>query len=382
MNETLLIIERLEALRKIGEKAALATVVRTFGSTYRKEGAKMIITEKGDMIGSISAGCLESDVCEVAPEVINTGKPKLLKYDNTAAEEIIWGLGLGCNGIVEVFVEPLLEERRAISAHHILNYVDLVKAVERENPFALATVIRNESERDIQLGQKMLVCTDGKVIGNLGETDLEDRVMQDARELLSKEKSRTLSYQFESSKGVEVYIESICSPPPLVIIGGDPDAVPIVNLAKQLGFNVTLVDHRPNIANSEKYPEASATVVASSEEVTEKILLNEKTFVLIKTHNYLKDKEILQQVLKSQARYVGQLGPKARTDDLLKDLSKEGAQFSKEELAKLHAPAGLDVAAESPEEIALSILAEIVAVRNDRQGGFLKNQTQAIHPRD
>ncbi|MFQ5863898.1 MAG: XdhC family protein [bacterium] len=107
MRETLVILQTLEKLRERGEKAALATVVRTSGSTYRKEGAKMIISESGEMVGSISAGCLENDVREIAPEVIKSGQPKLLRYDNTAKEEIIWGLGLGCNGIVEVFVEPV-----------------------------------------------------------------------------------------------------------------------------------------------------------------------------------------------------------------------------------------------------------------------------------
>ncbi|MFQ5708401.1 MAG: XdhC family protein [bacterium] len=107
MRETLVILETLEKLRERGEKAALATVVRTSGSTYRKEGAKMIVSERGDMVGSISAGCLESDVREIAPQVIESGKPRLLRYDNTAKEEIIWGLGLGCNGVVEVFVEKI-----------------------------------------------------------------------------------------------------------------------------------------------------------------------------------------------------------------------------------------------------------------------------------
>lgn len=104
----MIILETLETLQERGERAALATVVRTSGSTYRKEGAKMVISEKGEMVGSISAGCLEADVREITPEVIRTGTPRLLRYDNTAAEDIIWGLGLGCNGVVEVFVEPVL----------------------------------------------------------------------------------------------------------------------------------------------------------------------------------------------------------------------------------------------------------------------------------
>ncbi len=371
MHETLTILEALEKLRSAGQKAVLATVVRTSGSTYRKESAKMLIDEKGEMLGSISAGCLESDVREIALEVIKTGKPRLLNYDNTAAEEIIWGLGLGCNGIVEVFVQPAGDRIHEIES-----------GIRQKETFASATVINNASEKNLRIGQRMLVFSNGKREGELGDAEIENRIRKDALELLSKERSRTLSYASESSGAVDIYIESICPSPRLVIVGGDPDAVPIVNLAKQFGFRVTLVDHRPNFANSEKYPEASETVVASSEEISEKVLLNKKTFILVKTHNYLKDKGILKQALKSKARYVGQLGPKARTDDLLRDLTKEGVAFDEEELAKLHAPAGLDIAAESPEQIALSILVEMLAVKNDRQGGLLKNQIQPIHPRD
>lgn len=370
MNETLLIFERLKTIKKRGERAVFATVVRTLGSTYRKEGAKLLISEKGETFGSISAGCLETDVRAIVPEVIKTGIPKLLHYDNTAAEEIIWGLGLGCNGVVEVFVD----------------LVDRIEEVEfriqEEEPIALATVIKNVTSKNIQPGLKMFVERDGKTGGSLGDGELETRVTRDATDLLKRERSRTLRYELEPNQTVEVFIESILPPPPLVIFGAEPDAVPILNLAREIGFKIILVDHRPNFANSEKYPEVSETVVASTEEVTGKVPLNEKTFILIKTHNYLKDKEILRQALKSKAPYVGQLGPKARTDDLLKDLSDEGVEFSKKEIAKLYAPAGLDLGAESPEQIALSILAEMLAAKNGRQGGFLKTQIAAIHPRD
>lgn len=260
-------------------------------------------------------------------------------------------------------------------------YKILKKTIQEEKPVASTTVIKNETEKDIHPGQKMLVFPDGAVQGSLGDSDLENRVTKDALALLSKEKSRTLAYEFGSQQ-IEVFIESILPPPPLVIIGADPDAVPIVSLAKQLGFKVILIDHRPNYANSEKYPEADETVVALPEEVVSKVQVNDRTFVLVKAHNYLKDKEILKHVLKSKARYVGQLGPKARMEDLLKDLSKEGVEFKKEQLQKLYAPVGLDIGAESPEQIALSVLAEMVAVKNGREGGFLKYQTLAIHPRD
>lgn len=261
-------------------------------------------------------------------------------------------------------------------------YHILKQSIEKESPVAVTTVITSQTEIKIKPGDKMLVFPDGQVKGSLGDVELDKKVIKDATELLKKEKSRTNTYEFSPSKKIEVYIEPIVLSPPLVIIGGDPDALPIVSFSKHLGFKVILVDHRENFANPEKYPEADQTIVARPDEISQKVQLNEKTFVLIKTHNYLQDKEILKHVLKSKARYVGQLGPKARTEDLLKDLSKEGVTFKSEELQRLYAPVGLDLGAESPEQIALSILGEMLAVKNGREGGFLRHQTLAIHPRD
>ncbi|NIR53044.1 hypothetical protein GWO43_30835 [candidate division KSB1 bacterium] len=258
----------------------------------------------------------------------------------------------------------------------------LKRTVEQNKPVALATVISNQSKRAVKVAAKMLVYANGSHEGGLGNADLDKRVIRDALELLLKETSKTLTYEFEPEQNIEVYIESILPPPHLVIIGADPDAIPIVTLGKQLGFKVVLVDHRPNFANRDKYPDADETLVAQAEEVPQKVTLDEKTFVLIKTHNYLKDKDILQAVLKSKTRYIGQLGPKARAEDLLKDLSEEGLHFSPAELERLYAPVGLDIGAESPEQIALSVLGEMLAVKNGREGGFLRHQTQAIHPRD
>ncbi|MFQ5754124.1 MAG: XdhC family protein [bacterium] len=261
-------------------------------------------------------------------------------------------------------------------------YQILKKTIQEEKPVVLTTVLVNQSDKAVKPGAKMLVFPDGVMQGNLGNPELNTRVVKNALELLSKERAKTLAYEFSPAQKIEVYIEPLLPPPPLIIIGGDADSIPIVRLSKQLGFKVILVDHRPNFANPQKYPEANQTVVADPEDFSQRLQIDEKSFILIKTHNYLKDKKILKTVLKSKARYIGQLGPKARTEDLLKDLSREGVSFTAEALAKLYAPVGLDIGAESPEQIAMSIVAELLAAKNGREGGFLKNQTQAIHPRD
>jgi len=269
------------------------------------------------------------------------------------------------------------------SSAESFNVYDLLKrAITAETPLAVANVVANNSGIRLALGTKVLVFLDGRTEGSFGVKELDEPVRRDAVALLAREKSRTIAYKTGPEEIVEVYIESILPPPPLVIIGADPDAVPVVKFGKQLGFKVVLVDHRAGFANSARYPEADQIIVCQMEELASSLKINSQTFVLVKTHNYMRDKDILKFVLKSPARYVGQLGPKARMDDLLTDLSKEGVGLSSAEEAKLYAPTGLDIGAESPEQIALSVLAEMLAVKNGRLGSFLREQSAAIHPRD
>ncbi len=261
-------------------------------------------------------------------------------------------------------------------------YQLLKESIREEKPVALATIIISQDEDQVRPGRKLAVFAKNHVEGSLGDAGLDKKVIEEAAALLRKEKSKTLTYEFADSLKVDVYIESMLPPPPLIIMGGDPDSVPLVRAAKQLGFKVVLVDHRKDFANPQKYPDADMTVISRPEDLERNVPFNERAFVLIKTHNYLQDKEILKTALKSDARYVGQLGPKARANDLLEDLRKEGVEFNQKQLDKLFAPVGLDIGAETPEEIATSILAELLAIKSGRDGGSLRNQSKAIHPRD
>lgn len=261
-------------------------------------------------------------------------------------------------------------------------YHILKQALDTEMPTAVATLIASDAPQKMAVGAKMLIFKDGRFEGGLGNSELDKTIVQDAEACLDREKSTTVAYHLETAGKVEVYIDPVLPPPPLLIFGADPDALPIVQLGRQLGYKIVLVDHRQSAANVRNFPQADELIVAEAEDLAQNVVFSDKTFVLIKTHNYLKDKAILKTSLKSLARYVGQMGPKERTRDLLKELEEEGMEFTQNELQKLHAPVGLDLGAESPEEIALSILSEILAVKNGRAGGFLKNQTDAIHPVD
>ncbi len=366
------ILEKFHDLRERRERAVLATVVRTSGSTYRKEGAKLLIPQEGEPVGSISAGCLEADVREIAKRVRETGVPELRRYDNSASDDLVWGLGIGCNGVVEVLVEPITEKTAAVLA-------TVEACVRYHRPVAVATLVCAD-HGDLRPGARMLVHSDDRVERSLGLALLDEQARVDAKRMLAAERSRSHIYFIEQGEA-QVFIEAVWPPRPLVVVGADPDAAPIVALGRQMGFRVVLVDHREAFANPQKYPEADETVVSPREELARAVEYCDRTFVLIKTHNYLDDKQILRVALQSPACYVGQLGPRSRTDDLLRDLSKEGVTFSADQLARLYAPAGLDIGAQDADQIAVSILAEMRAVLAGRVGGSLRQQIQPIHPR-
>ena len=273
-----------------------------------------------------------------------------------------------------------MKNKKPINTKETDIYELLREAVLREEPVLLAKVIAADS-RTISAGATMLIFADGRTAGNLAEGELERQVIRDASDLLLGGKARTGKYRLKEGKSAEVYLEPYPPPPRLLIFGADPDSRPIVQLGDQLGFNITLVDHRPAFANGKVFPGARKIIVARPEELAGKVDIDEKTFVLVKTHLYQSDKEILKFVLPSPARYIGQMGPRARTDDLLQEIKNESMEIEPAMRAKLYAPVGLDIGAEAPEEIALSIMAEILAVLNAREGESLRRKDTPIHCR-
>ncbi len=259
-------------------------------------------------------------------------------------------------------------------------YELLREAVLREEPVVLTKVISSASPT-VSAGAAMLLFADGQTAGSLTDGELERRVIEDASDLLAGGKPRTGKYRLKEGKSAEVYLEPYLPPPRLLIFGADADSRPIAKLGHQMGLNIVIVDHRPAFANASVFPEARQTIIARPEEFAGNVDIDEKTFVLVKTHRYEQDKEILKFVLSSPARYIGQMGPRARTDDLLRDLKNEGIEIESAMRAKLYAPVGLDIGAETPEQIAISILAEILAVLNAREGGFLRQKDAPIHSR-
>ncbi len=370
MSEITDVLTAIGSLSASGQRMALATIVAVRGSTYRRPGARLLVPEEGAPIGNISGGCLEGDVADMARLVMEEGRARLAGWDLTADDDAVWGLGLGCNGAIEVFIEPA---DRAVEAARALR-----TALEEERPISLVTVIESTEPEAIAPGARLIVMPDGAVEGSLGRSDVDAEAIATARELLTTERSEIRTV----AEGIRAFVEILDPPLRLVICGAGHDAVPLVRAASLLGWNVTVVDDRPAFLNRERFPEAHGFAsVDDPSEVAEAITVDARTFVVVMTHNFLRDKAYLRGLLMTDARYVAMLGPAARTQRLLMELEEEGTPITEERRSRIHGPAGLDLGAEGPEEIAQAIIGEIVAVRRGRDGGFLKERPTPIHDR-
>ena len=370
MSEITDVLTAIGSLAASGQRMALATIVAVRGSTYRRPGARLLVPEEGAPIGNISGGCLEGDVADMARLVMEEGRARLAGWDLTADDDAVWGLGLGCNGAIEVFIEPA---DRAVEAARALR-----TALEEERPISLVTVIESTEPDTIAPGARLIVMPDGAVEGSLGRSDVEAEAIAAARELLTTERSEIRTV----AEGVRAFVEILEPPLRLVICGAGHDAVPLVRAASLLGWNVTVVDDRPAFLNRERFPEAHGFAsVDDPSEVAAAVTVDARTFVVVMTHNFLRDKAYLRELLTTDARYVAMLGPAARTQRLLMELEEEGTPITDEGRSRIHGPAGLDLGSEGPEEIAQAIIGEIVAVRRGRDGGFLKERPTPIHDR-
>jgi xanthine/CO dehydrogenase XdhC/CoxF family maturation factor len=364
------VLTAIESLSAQGRRMALATIVAVRGSTYRRPGARLLVPEDGTPIGNISGGCLEGDVADVARVVMEEGTARLAGWDLTADDDAVWGLGLGCNGAIEVFIEPA--ERAAEVANALRT------ALGEEVPISLVTVLESEDDALVAPGARLVVRPDGPVEGSLGHADVDADAIVAAREQLVAERSEIHSLV----RGVRAFVEVLEPPLRLVICGAGHDAIPLTAAAAALGWQAIVVDDRPGLLTPERFPDAAGTVhVDDPSRVAEGVSIDRRTHVVVMTHNFLRDKAYLRALLGTEAGYLGMLGPAARTQRLLMELADEGVQIVEEDRARIHGPAGLDLGAEGPEEIAQAVVAEIVAVRRGREGGFLKHRPGPIHER-
>ncbi|HXG38695.1 MAG TPA: XdhC/CoxI family protein [Bacteroidota bacterium] len=372
MNELHTILRSYETLKQSGKNGALATIMKVRGSTYRRPGARMLIDDAGKTIGTVSGGCLEADVAEKAKKVIAAGQAQTVVYDLTAEGDAVWGLNQGCNGVVHLLIEP-------IGVLGSTDHLDFIQTcVNKKATGIMATVFRVDGELKATVGSRVLLQDDGAIQETVKNPTLVAALVEDCREALATGQGKVKEYRL--TEGIaEVSIEVIQPPIPLFLFGAGYDVIPVARFAKELGWEVTVVDHRPAFASKERFPTADTLIHARPEEVSSKIALDNRSVAVIMTHNFSYDLELLKALLPSPARYVGLLGPKMRAERLLNQLRKAGSFPTEQQLARLFTPVGLDIGAESPEEIAIAILSEIQAVLKNRSAGFLKNSTRPIH---
>lgn len=347
--------------RAAGEDAVLATVVKTRGSSYRNPGARFLITASGQRAGSVSGGCLEDDLAKKAFWLTENGSA-IRKYDTTPDGEIATsGYGLGCNGTIYVLLERLTCEDPKT--------VELIREVLSTRRCA-AIAQHTEGER---AGERLTIDASGRVSHTIANASTSVLLETEARAALGQLGSRTILLP----SGEEFFVEVVTPAPHLLIFGAGSDAVPLTRTAKLLGWRVSVFDSRSHYVRREKFPEADAVSLRAGGERAERLEIDPWTAAVLMSHSYAQDLTNLRELAAYPLNYLGILGPRKRTLQLLSD-----AGINKDSMPALHAPMGLDIGADGAEQVALAVAAEIQAALNGRQGGLLRERAGAIHARE
>jgi xanthine dehydrogenase accessory factor len=352
-------------------KAALATIVKVRGSSYRSPGARMLITDDGRWVGSISGGCLEGDALRKARQVMADNKPMTVTYDTREESNQNLGIGLGCNGVIDVLIEPL-------TANDDKNPVQLFgRFAESIQPMAMATVFSGPHGT----GEKELLSLDHQKISTFTNPHLSEKVRLDLFAVFTSKKSEAKSYKIDQAE-FEVFIELIQPCVSLILFGGGFDARPVSELAKSLGWNVSVTDECVAHIAPIFFPTADKLSLCQREFIDRDFNITPYTACVLMSHNYEYDRDVLKKLIKTETPYIGILGPRKRFDKMQMEFSNQNIQLSAEDYLRIHSPIGLDIGAEAPDEIAVSIIAEIQSKFTNRSGGFLKYHPGPIHQRD
>ena len=359
-------VPETEVLSRVGDALddgrtdVLATVIDVEGSAYRRPGAKMLI--RGDeTAGSITAGCLEDDVARIGSEVRESGESRIETYDLTGGDDALWGHGMGCNGIITVLLEPVDERHRPV-----------VEAVAAHEPIAVATVVGGAGT----LGERAWFHPADGFTGDL-DAQLQAELAGPAAELLDEGGADVVEVETDDG-AVEVFVDGVDVPPHLVVLGSGPDVVPVADLAKRVDFRVTVVSFRGARASEERFPGADSVVSSSPADLADAVALDDETYVVVMTHNFVDDGLALETLLDTDVPYVGLMGPRERFEELREEF--DGGSLGGD-VDRLYTPIGLDLGGESPYEVAYSIVGEVLAVANGRSSGHLSARAGPIHDR-
>lgn len=354
------VLARAGELLERDADAVLATVVDVEGSAYRRPGAKMLVTPEGT-VGSVTAGCLADDVRAVAEEVQADGRRRIETYD-LRADDDVWGLGVGCEGVVDLLLEPLdASLGPAVDAH------------EGGGPVAVLTVLDGD-----------LAGERGYYRESIGVRGLPDWLAEAAAgptaRLLAEESSETLAVAADGREA-RVFVDTVTAPPELVVLGSGHDVSPVVELAGANGFETTVVGFRGAVRLAERFPAADRTVTTSPADVTDAVTPDDTTYVMAMTHSFVDDRLAVEALLDTPVPYVGILGPRERFAELREAFSEAGRPLSPDDSARIYAPAGIDLGGGSPARVATSVVAEVLAVHADREPAHLVDREGPIHDR-
>jgi xanthine dehydrogenase accessory factor len=374
MKEIKDILQSFALAQQQGKKTALASVVHLDGSSYRRPGARMLINDEGLLTGAISGGCLEGDALRKAMLVITQQYSKLVTYDTSDEEDVSVGVQLGCAGIIQVLFEP-------IDANAAMNPVKLLqKAIAKRQKSVLVTLFSIEKKNKPQAGTCLLMEEDKTITGDIPFAAIKEAVMTDVYAALESQVSLFKNYTSENVS-VTAFIEFLKPAVSLVVVGAGNDAIPLVNIADVIGWEARVVDGRNTHAKPERFVAACQVLVSKPEKALDQIPIDEQTVFVLMTHNYNYDLAMLKALLERNVKYIGVLGPKKKLERMLDELKDAGMKLTEKQLSSIYGPVGLEIGAETAEEIALSIIAEIKAVFAGKKGTSLKDSKDFIHSR-
>jgi xanthine dehydrogenase accessory factor len=363
------VMSAIERALDADDEAVLATIVDVEGNAYRRPGAKMVVSEAGAGVGSITAGCLESEVREMATEIRNAGGQRVERFDLTGDDDV-WGLGLGCNGIIDLLFEPLTETYRRI-----------VDAYQAGTDTVVVTVL--DSETDAVAAADRLIAHDGDLTaadvdaGGKLPAWLVDALAEPVETLHATGQSDTITVERDGDS-VQVFVDAITAPSELVIFGTGHDVGPVAELGRKMDYRVTVAGFRGGQTADDRFPNADRVVSTSPADVDETLDLDGDTYAVVMTHNFIDDQIAVETLLDTDVPYVGLMGPDERFQEILDAFDGE---ITGADLDRIYTPIGIDLGGGTPYQIAMSILAEVEAVANGRDPKHLRERTSPIHER-
>jgi len=347
------------------ENYVIATVVHTEGHAYRRAGARLLLKKGRKVFGAVSGGCLEESIAADSDRMGPDSRPKRVDYDSRSASDLIWGTATGCGGLVSVLLQ-----RWDSRLNNLCGWIS--ERLSARRPVLLATVINKD---DQQLGRRIAIDTSGGVYSQIDSIPIRAAVLSRTAELLSNSNEKPNRYQHRTCVAgrAELLLEYVPPVTSLVIIGAGDDARPLVEGAKRLGWKVTVIDHRPAYADRQRFPLADQVVLTQPDSYSELINPDPWTVAIVMTHNWRQDAAAVAALSQFDLPYVGIIGNTGRTKRILDTLTARQGLRAKTSTS-FYYPAGLDIGAHNPEEIALSVIAEIQAVLSGRLGASLKDQ--------